>query len=887
MKILFKKLSLLIVIAIALGILVPTVLWAERDGTLDFSIRAYNAGNYSMAVRGFEKFLEDYPGDSASPRVMFWRAEGLRQLDEEKRAYRQLLNLYQNYPEFEPRMVVHRLAYLATGLQQQEKIIDLLTAELMEQKPVLQNYLISWLWEAGELDRLAAKLLLLPRQSLTENSKKFLARQQLDDKTSMLIEQLLSGEFDSTTEQELQKLAKPIRKSLLNVVAKNLWEDNQPEILLEIANKFPVEWQSLEFKFYLAEAAVAAENWDQAKQLYSQLHELSRYQAETTFGLAWVLDQHGETGAARELLEQKDWSDQGKIGAEASRLLGNLALEVGDYGAAVRALRRAIVLVEDEKFLNDLRYWLGWSHYRLGDYSEAWRVLEMAAPGEEIDGSQLARIRGRVALQLENIDEAAKHYLQALEGPLEIDERQRVKYDLGQIYYQTGEIKQAFEIFLELSREPPIKSLEPAVNFSLGRTALEQGRANLAWSVFSFYADRLEELLGPEFLYFAGEAALQVGQPGQARDYFERISRDHPESEFVEAAKILGFRAELDQLDPADIGQLEKISKKIEQAPQERRPQMLKSWGEALFDLAEYKSARQRFEQLLEQQPELELQAQAEGWIIQTYIAEADYQTAREEFLALTDRPHESELFRPAYTLINRLYMKRQIESLEELIAHYLDIFVTTPMDAEIYFIRAEVVRSEDRLDEALEDYKKSYQLGSRRPRLQQRAGFRLGQFKLLSGDYERALDYLKDLAEVTPDFLDDDQLNSLLVEALIGIEAYEQAFKYLEKIEQPGITEELFEAQINYGLGRFDQALEQLEHLQPPATSVVAPLKYLWLGKTARELGDYELAEESWFRIIYLYEGWEEYEKVVDKLVDLLEKLGRQEEADILNENS
>ncbi len=130
--------------------------------------------------------------------------------------------------------------------------------------------------------------------------------------------------------------------------------------------------------------------------------------------------------------------------------------------------------------------------------------------------------------------DAKKKLLQAQveEDPSRLD----LKLDLGLLLFEAGEIDEAIGFFQQVKKDPKKKR---EASFWLGRGFMEKGKHNLAVNQLqaAMPAGSNLDAWGKETLYYLGKAKVQAGDPGGARQHFERIYEE--DIHFRDVAGIL------------------------------------------------------------------------------------------------------------------------------------------------------------------------------------------------------------------------------------------------------------------------------------------------------------------------------------------------------------
>ncbi len=881
MKKIFSALVLLLCIFTGLITFQVDCRALDKESAFRFPVRAYNDGNYRVALRGFNEFLGNFSDDSRVPLIKFWKAEAHLHLKENKDAYDILLKLHRNHPAFKLEKVLHRLAYLGKDLGRQEEIINLVTTEKLQKVPILQNYLIKWRLARNQDQELYSRLSLLPENKLTETAQNFLSHQHRGQVVQNLEAELGRGTWNPSIRRKLSELPSVTRRNLLILGIKKLWNKDDFSTIVNFGGIVPGKWQSPEFKLYYAEAAVKQGKLKLAEKIYRQLVGQAEYKVQVNYSLAWLLYRGGELEQAQKYLEEVNWQkDMGKISVRAERMLGNILLQQHRLAQAQAAYKRAINLSNSPDFKNKVRFWLGWSYFEADMLRDAYQQFSRVKANGQISYVDVYQVRGRTALGLGKYSEAETNYNQALKFSEAPGRTHRIKYELAQTYYEWGKVKTSFNMLLKLSRQDLEKKMVAPVQLALGRTALEVGKTTLAWSVFKSNQDKLLTNYPVEFRYFAGQSALQVNHYEQARTYFDQIVEKFPTSVFSRPAVRMSFRVELAQIDPKNQKQQKRIREKIRQSPPEMRVPMLREWARALLKREVYDKALSLYEEVLLKSNRPSLQAQTISSIVKIYLNQDATRKALNYLdKQLSELPTHPQAAKAVYQLLLDLYEKRQLDKLEKWTERYLTKFPQSQYHGQVYFMQGELQRSANNYVRATKKYRQALD-NSVTETLKLRCKYRLGQVYLARRKYNQADNFLRLVARKKPDFVSARELARMQAEAAYEIGKNQKVISLLKQFEQLSSADRLLKAKALFNLAEYEQAKSLLTKLEPPETSELNPARSFWLGQIAFRQGNLSVAEEHWYQTFYLYKEWSGRDRLIYHLIKLAEKQNNTEQA-------
>ncbi|MGM0380564.1 MAG: tetratricopeptide repeat protein [bacterium] len=883
MKKLIKKLLIIFLVVWALAAF--AVRAESSESAFRFPVRAYNDGNYRVAIQGFEDFVDQFPDHERVPHALFWTGEAHRHLGRTEKAYEIFNKLRRRAPDFQPERVLPRIAYLAEKLDRQEEIMKEITERMLQEVPELQDYLIRWRVNREEKSELASQLSALPPGSLTPTAADFVKHYDRETTLVQLQEKLNSGSWSASIFKQMRGLPEVTRKNLVLAGGRKLFEADEMEQLVDFGTSVPSKWQPPGFLLLYGEAALQEGDLQLAEDLYRDLLQSPDYREEAYFNLAWLLNEQNKKSEALNLLNEIQWQGETELNARAFRLKADILLEKNQPSDAIEFYRRATEVAQDPAFRNETRYWLGWSYLEVDMIRQAYDIFNSVRAAGPIRLEDIYQVRGRTALELGKYEEAEHNYRRALDHAVSDDSTVKLRYELAQTYYEGGKLEKAYDLLLQLHEQDLPKRLRSPVKLSLGRAAVEMGKPDLGWSVLRSAEDELVAEFPEEFRYFAGEAALESGQVDRALAYFEELAQKYPESRFVRPALRMGFRAELSRLNAEERNDEENIRGIIEQSPDDLRLLMLQEWARAEKNQKNYDRARKLYEEIMENTEDPGQIGLAVAGIIEIDLQQETPERASEFLeLQLQELPEHPRVAGAVYRLINYYYNQRRLEDVKKWSDRYLAKFKTSPDHPRINFILAEIARRENDLKGARANYSRVLEKAES-PDLKSRARFRLGELDFQAGNYEKAYNKFKQVFEARPTFITEARLNGLLAESALNFENYRLAKKHLDRIESLEDEQLIFLSRVHFHRDNFEQAGEVLEKLELEEDSPLRPDKMFWKGRVARQRENYEEAENIWYRQLYLYPEWENRDELIFYLADLLRNRGKEEEAESLRE--
>jgi len=871
-----------VVLSISAVLISMSPTWAlDREAAFRYPVRAYNDGNYRVAIRGFNQFLGEFPDDSRVNQIRFWKSEAHMQLEDWRKAYDILFSLHEENPVFRQDEVLTRLSFLAEKLDRKGEVMELYSSRSLSRTAKLQNYLIKWLLDRNQPQELYSQLSLIEDGSLTDTAQEFLRDYSRSQTMESVQDRLFRGQWDNQIRQELQLLPEVARRNVLTLGARNLWNNGNHQSLVGLGNNVPENWWSPEFQLYYAEASIKEDELKRAESIYRDLLEQPKYRAETHFSLAWVLYQQGKTEQAREFLEEISWGEVTEpFSAEAVRLLGDIRLESGDTAGAQQSYRIAMKMSDDQSLQNQTRYWLGWALFESGQVRAAYRAFNNVSAEGDIKLSDVYQARGRTALETGRYEQAEENYRQALGFTGDSQKKKVLRYELAQTLYEQGRMEAAFDRLLRLDDEELNPELSTSVDMALARTAFEMGQYNLADSIFRNNESALREQFPREYLYFAGSAAVEIDQLARASALLDELLNEYPDSPFGRTARRMKFQVQLERLDLTDQDQQKRLRQTIEQSPPEIRLSLLRRWAESLIENQLYDQGRALFEEVLTKTNDPAERAGAIDSVVSLEL-NRDREKQAFEFLEsrLKELPSHPSASQAVYRLIRHDYRNEKLNRLDQWIQRFLEQFQQSPYHGHVHFMAGEVARNAGKITDAARHYRKGLEHDPN-PEIQARIKFRIAQADVRERRFSEAIPHLETLTDRTLEFVSQSRLNSMLAEAYFETDQPQKALDRLSGKSERTDFDNLILSRIHLDRGNLSRARRYLQQMDPPERSVLHAEKRFVQGKIEQVTGNQEEAETIWYETFYLYPNWSQRDRLIFHLAKLLDGVGKHQEA-------
>jgi tetratricopeptide (TPR) repeat protein len=221
--------------------------------------------------------------------------------------------------------------------------------------------------------------------------------------------------------------------------------DNFPEAIRGFSNALKENSSDAPVRALLGMAYFGSDKFSDAIKTFTPLGVQGMQ--DSTVGYAWAasLAHTSELKKAGEVLGEYE---KGKLTPEVLLLVGQLWIEIGDYGRSVAALHRAL---QADASLPKAHYFSGQADVLWGHWSDA--AAEFTAELSLVPADADARFNlGFVALQQSKTDEAAELFRQVL---VLHPEHAKSQYELGKILLDRGQVKEAIDHLEAAARLSP------------------------------------------------------------------------------------------------------------------------------------------------------------------------------------------------------------------------------------------------------------------------------------------------------------------------------------------------------------------------------------------------------------------------------------------------
>jgi tetratricopeptide (TPR) repeat protein len=222
--------------------------------------------------------------------------------------------------------------------------------------------------------------------------------------------------------------------------------NNYPEAIRGLTRALDEQPSDTPLRAMLGMAYFGAEKYAEAATTFSPLG--IRGMQDATVGYAWAasLARTGDLKKAAEILDE--FEKQNHANSDGLLLIGQLWIEIGDYGRAVDTLHRVL---QSDPALRKAHYFAGQADIRLEHWSQAEEEFQAELKLEPANPDALYNL-GFVYLQQSRVDEAAGLFQQVLS---EQPSHANAQYELGKILLDRGRLDEALDHLETATRLSP------------------------------------------------------------------------------------------------------------------------------------------------------------------------------------------------------------------------------------------------------------------------------------------------------------------------------------------------------------------------------------------------------------------------------------------------
>ena len=222
--------------------------------------------------------------------------------------------------------------------------------------------------------------------------------------------------------------------------------NNYPEAIRGLTRALDEQQGDAPLRAMLGMAYFGAEKYTEAAATFSLLG--IRGMQDATVGYAWAasLARTGDLKKAAEILDE--FEKENHANTDSLLLIGQLWIEIGDYGRAVDTFHRGL---QSDPSLRKAHYFAGQADIRLEHWSQAEEEFQAELKLEPANPDALYNL-GFVYLQQSRVDEAAGLFQQVLS---EQPGHANAHYELGKILLDRGQLDEAVNHLESATRLSP------------------------------------------------------------------------------------------------------------------------------------------------------------------------------------------------------------------------------------------------------------------------------------------------------------------------------------------------------------------------------------------------------------------------------------------------
>jgi tetratricopeptide (TPR) repeat protein len=534
----------LLIVILSLG---PLHASEERDRTLRTAVKAYNAGNYSLAIKGFESVLQKFPEDPERYKIKKWLAFSYVQAGDKPKAFSLLKEAFrENSSADSSAKVFKHLIKLAKDLDKLDEISDVF-------------------------------------QLLKGQSKLFVVRKKIQQ-----------GYWNKTLKQEIERLG--IESSTLEIWinrgVQTLWNNRDYQGILSFLETIPDRLETKKVRLYFADsylkllsrdmsdtpATVSRKTLSDIKDIYRSLTSDERYQNQARYALGWIYYQEGNFRQSQSQLARIVAPvEPPGLHSQVIFLKANNYRELKDYQKAVIHYKKALRRLDIVKQVHRARLGLSYSLSRLGHNSLAREFVNLvdvdhiSSPiyyhelqadvltGLNQHASSLDHLREALTLVESDNDHTTSCFTVFIAGKksrkLSPSDRKNseqpqdsrtsnarlseechanlrwssrhkseiLRYRIGKNLYAIGKLDKAYEQFESLYQNSPPESIVRPLSLALVRTAVELNQYEKAIALLNKTRRTVGKNYPYQYWYFGGVSKLRMGDYQGAYDSFREL----------------------------------------------------------------------------------------------------------------------------------------------------------------------------------------------------------------------------------------------------------------------------------------------------------------------------------------------------------------------------
>jgi tetratricopeptide (TPR) repeat protein len=526
------------------------------------------------------------------------------------------------------------------------------------------------------------------------------------------------------------------------------------EILLSMIRNVPELDNPGEVYSLLGEAYFANNEYSSAISAFEAAESLvdigEDIKRQARFQRAWVLYQNNAFPQAQPSFEQLYKEDpSAALSGESLFWSADSYYNMEDYGTALAQFDRFINEYPNHEFAGAALYSIGWSYFKTGQFERAVAPLQRFLSEYEAPPIQLfpydidTKLRiGDAHYALRNYTEAVKFYNQAVGADPGGD---YALFQIANSYYRMEQSYEAVSTFRRLIRIYPYSTLREQAEYNIGYIYFLTGNYDQAVEEFTRLINRApNSAWAARSQYNIGDAYYNANRNEEAIAAYRKLLEDYPRSDLIiEAVNGIQFAQSAMGMEDTSNQILEEF---LAGNPQSRTAEQLRfRQAENQLQSGDYNGAITSFRQYLRVTNDERMKPEALFYLADAYEQINNTEGAINAYQDIVDNYRQSERYEPSLTNLGRLY--ENSGKYDEAISSYQQLIDTSTLmrfDANLGLGEAFIGKR---------DYNRAHQYYSRALELNpgnDNARLGLGKVAFYRNDLDEARQIFTDIASAS-----------------------------------------------------------------------------------------------------------------------------------------
>lgn len=503
--------------------------------------------------------------------------------------------------------------------------------------------------------------------------------------------------------------------------------------------KFPESIHINAAFYYLGEIEYILGNFDNAVQYYIKATETSpksKIAAFAKYGTGWAYLKLARYKEALEVFNVLEGTPGFGPALEDSLIFAqarcNACLE--NYTQAIQMYERIINDFPHSSWFDDAYFWKGQALYELKKYPQASRTYEQAIEkfprGESpaLIGGEGSAIYEREDLSIKLLDNLhynlgwtyarMKKYAQAITQFEQVfkDSQERFLKSgalcrIGDIYLEQGTVKEAVENYDAVIKEFPDSYYADYAQYQLGvALSKEKGFDSAILAFNTLIANFPQSKFIDQAYYQIATIYFHQGEFSQAQEQLQDLIKEFPHSQIKTQATFLKAFAHYNS---EDYVQALEVFKQVLRESTETKLKMKAQYqiGFCFYQMGKEENAINEFDKFLTLYSEDELSCDVLFWLGKYYYRQKGFPQAQKHFTRLRQNfPHnelaDDALFWQAKALFNQGRLKASLDELQNLQTQYPD----SELMADVILFKGDIFKSQGEIERAEDLYREVYE---------------------------------------------------------------------------------------------------------------------------------------------------------------------------------